>query len=61
MSGVRKPLDPACTGGDDCKVEGHIEWRGGGHHPKRWGHITLTVGQRKTLAERKAVTSDDRA
>ena len=50
--GRRKPLDEACTGTYDCRVEGHIVWRGGGHHRIEEGHVDLTVGQRKTLAER---------
>lgn len=50
----RKPLSTACTGAANCPVQGHIEWRGGGHWKRRRDHITLTPGQRKTLAEREA-------
>ncbi len=50
----RKPLEADCTGEDDCKVPGHIVWRGGGHWAVRRGHIALTTGQRQTLNERRA-------
>jgi hypothetical protein len=50
----RKPLPENCDGTDYCDAEGHIVWRGGGHWRVRRGHIDLTPGQRKTLAERQA-------
>lgn len=50
----RKPLPEECTGTRACPVDGHIVWRGGGFVAQGYGHITLTVGQRKTLAERAA-------
>ena len=49
---ARKPLPADCTGDDRCPSTGHIVWRGGGHVRRRWDHIDLTPGQRKTLAER---------
>lgn len=53
----RKPLPEWCTGNYDCPVEGHIVWRGGGHWRRERGHIDLTPGQRKTLAERRKIVA----
>lgn len=55
----RKPLDPDCQGGIFCEVPGHVKTRltvpGGKVRARATvSHIPLTVGQRKTLRERRA-------
>ena len=55
---ARKPLNPSCTGDRWCPVRGQVIERGGGHWRRQLGHIDLTPGQRKTLAERRAASHD---
>lgn len=56
---ARKPLDPDCEGGIYCPVPGHVKTTltvpGGKVRARvKFAHIPLTVGQRKTLRERRA-------
>lgn len=50
--GGRKPLEEGCTGDIWCKLENHTGTITKG---TKWtfGHIPLTLGQKKTLHERK--------
>lgn len=50
---ARKPLEPGCDGGILCTVPGHVGGRRYASGRSRFGHIPLTLGQHKTLRERR--------
>lgn len=49
---ARKPLEPDCTGGIFCPIQGHSTTTRSMGNSIIWSHIPLTAGQRKTLRER---------
>lgn len=50
----RKEVEKGCDGSVFCGVPGHVTKRTSGRDGFLFSHIPLTVGQRKTIRERKA-------
>lgn len=60
MGTPRKPLAEGCNGGITCPIEGHVRL-GEGRWSRRYSHIALTRGQKRTLYERRNAEREGRS